>query len=73
MAKLGRCSSSKAAASSPQASHMMRAISVTVSSRADEMLKSSFKAAGEPMAVTIPSAMSETCVRVRVCSPEPKI
>ena len=44
-----------------------------VSSREAEMLKSSFSPAGEPIAVTIPSAMSSTWVSVRVCSPEPKI
>ena len=37
------------------------------------MLKSSFSPAGDAIAVTIPSAMSSTCVIVRVCSPEPKI
>ena len=37
------------------------------------MLKSSLRPAGEAIAVTIPSAMSETWVSVRVCSPEPKI
>ena len=37
------------------------------------MLKSSFSPAGCAMAVTMPSAMSSTCVSVRVCSPEPKI
>ena len=52
---------------------MMRAISATVSSREAEMLKSSFRPAGEPIAATTPSAMSSTWVSVRVCSPEPKI
>ena len=37
------------------------------------MLKSSFSPAGCAIAVTMPSAMSSTCVSVRVCSPEPKI
>ena len=37
------------------------------------MLKSSFSPAGEPIAATMPSAMSSTWVSVRVCSPEPKI
>ena len=52
---------------------MTRAISDTVISSPAEMLKSSFRAAAAPVAVTIPSAMSSTCVSVRVCSPEPKI
>ena len=72
-ANVGRCSSANASGSSPQASHTMRAISATVSSREAEMLKSSFNPAGEPIAVTTPSAMSSTWVSVRVCSPEPKI
>ncbi len=71
--KEGRCSSSNASGSSPQAAHTIRAISATDSSREAEMLKSSFKPAGEPIATTTPSAMSSTCVSVRVCSPEPKI
>ena len=37
------------------------------------MLKSSLHPAREDIAVTIPSAMSSTCVSVRVCSPDPKI
>jgi hypothetical protein len=51
----------------------MRAISATVSSREAEMLKSSFRPAGEAIAAMMPAAMSSTCVSVRVCSPEPKI
>ncbi len=52
---------------------MMRAVSVTVISSEAEMLKSSLRPAGEPIAVTIPSAMSSMCVSVRVCVPSPKI
>ena len=37
------------------------------------MLKSSFRPAGDDIAPMTPSAMSSTCVSVRVCSPEPKI
>src|SRR6185437_8276780 len=70
---VGRCSSSKSAGSSPHASQMTRAVSLTVSSREAEMLKSSFSPAGEDIAVTTPSAMSSMWVSVRVCSPEPKI
>jgi hypothetical protein len=52
---------------------MISAISATVRSSDAEMLKSSPVAAGWLRAVTMPSAMSSTCVRVRVCSPEPNI
>jgi len=55
------------------ASQISAASCATDSSCDAEMLKSSFSPAGEAIAVTIPSAMSSTCVIVRVCSPEPKI
>ena len=48
-------------------------MSAIVRSSDAEMLKSSFAAAALSMAVTMPSAMSSTCVSVRVCSPDPKI
>jgi len=71
--KLGRWVSEKASGSRPQAFQTTRAISATVSSSDAETLKSSPSAAPEPIAVTIPSAMSSTCVSVRVCVPSPKI
>jgi hypothetical protein len=52
---------------------MIRAISAIVRSSEAEMLKSSRRPAGDPIAVTIPSAMSSMCVSVRVCVPSPKI
>ena len=69
----GRCSSSNASGSSParlpddarDLGH--RAL---LGGRHVEVL---VLAAGWAIAVTIPAAMSSTCVRVRVCSPEPKI
>ena len=71
--KVGRCSSANASGSRPHASQMTRAISATVISSPAETLKSSFSPAGEAIAVTMPSAMSSTCVSVRVCVPSPKI
>src|SRR4051812_48461323 len=70
---VGRCSNDRSAGSLPAASQQIAAISATVSSSLAEMLKSSLSPASAAVATTMPSAMSSTCVSVRVCSPEPKI